>query len=143
MKYSYEVIIDKNIDQVINMFKDPNNLAKWQVGLKEMTLIQGADLEHRQKTKLVYDMNGKDVTMIETIELEDYPSTAVATYEAKNVWNRCDNHFEAKGDKTLWHMDTEFKCRGMMRLATMFGKKAFVNSTMRDMNAFKDFVENN
>ncbi|MCH4889582.1 SRPBCC family protein [Acidaminobacter sp. JC074] len=141
MKYTCEVLINKPRSEVIDLFDSVDNLYKWQDGLKSFDILEGTKGQDGLKSRMVYANNGKEMVMTETIEKFNFPDQMIAIYEANNVWNRCDNKFVDQGDKTLWIMETEFVCSGFMRLITFFGKKAFINKTSEDMNAFKRFAE--
>jgi len=141
MKYTCEILIKENRDIVVENFNKTDNLYKWQKGLKSFEILEGEPGVDGLKSKLTYEMNGKLVDMVETIEKFNFPNEMIAIYQAKNVWNRCINTFEDQGDQTLYRMETEFICSGWMRLITIFGKKMFMKQTLSDMNAFKDFVE--
>lgn len=143
MKYECEVTIYEKREDVIKLFDNVENLFKWHKGLKSFDILSGEAGVNGLKSILVYDMNGKTLEMLETIEKYNYPYEMIAIYEAKNVWNRCVNVFEEKDGKTIWKMETEFQCSGFMKLMAGVGKKMFMKQTLEDMNRFKDFVELN
>lgn len=141
MRYTCEVLIQKPREEVVKLFENPENLSKWQPTLRELIVISGEHGVDGMKSKLIYDENGKEFIMMETIETFNLPEGMTAIYEAKNVWNKCINTFEDLGNQTKWSMDTEFKCTGFMRLMTMFGKSVFTKQTQSDMERFKQFAE--
>ncbi len=141
MKYTCEIWIDLPRDQVVTLFDNVDNLYHWQEGLKSFDIISGTMGVDGLKSKLVYDMKGKEVVLVETVELFDFPGKMIAIYEAKNVWNRCVNIYEAHDGRTLWQMETEFIGSGLMRLMMLFGKKLFMKQTLDDMKRFKAFAE--
>lgn len=143
MKYTCEVTIFKNRDDVIKLFDSVENLFKWQKGLVSFDVLSGEPGVNGLKSIMVYDKNGQSLEMVETVEKFDFPNEMIAIYEAKNVWNRCVNTFEEKGKTTIWKMDTEFQFSGFMNLMAAVGKKMFMKQTLDDMNRFKDFVELN
>lgn len=143
MKYTCEVTINKSRDEVIKLFDSTENLFKWQKTLLSFDIISGEKGMDGLKSKMVYNNNGKTMEMIETIEKFNFPEQLIAIYEANKVWNRCVNTFKEDGKQTLWSMESEFVCSGFMKLMTTFGRKMFMNQTLKDMNAFKDFAENN
>ncbi len=143
MKYTCEVTINKTRDEVIKLFDSTENLYKWQKGLVSFEMISGEVGVNGLKSKMIYDENGKTMEMIETIEKFAFPNELIATYEAKNVWNRCVNTFEDSNNITVWKMESEFQCGGFMKLMTTFGKNIFMKQTLNDMNRFKEFAEKN
>ncbi len=143
MKYICEVTINKIREDVIKLFDSTENLYKWQKGLVSFEMISGEVGVNGLKSKMIYDENGKTMEMIETIEKFAFPNELIATYEAKNVWNRCVNTFEDSNNITVWKMESEFQCGGFMKLMTTFGKRIFMKQTLNDMNRFKKFAETN
>ena len=79
--------------------------------------------------------------LTETIEKRNLPDEFIAIYEAKGVWNRHENYFYDEGEQTRYVTNTEFKCTGFMRLFTLFLPGMFKKETLKQMNAFKAFVE--
>jgi len=142
MKYTTELMIDLPRDRVAELFDDPDNLAKWQVGLQSMETIEGEPGDDGAKSRLVYDENGRSVEMVETIIRRAMPEEFSAIYEAKNVRNVNVNRFyETEDGRTRWVQENEFKLRGLMVLMGIFMPGAFSKQTLKDMNRFKEFAE--
>ena len=144
MRYETEVMIDLPRARVIELFDDPDNLAKWQPGLKSFEHISGEEGQPGAKSKMIYDMSGRTVEMIETIETRDLPDEFIAIYEAKGVWNWNANRFyEAGADKTRWVLDTDFKFSGFMKIMSIFMQGTFKKQSLQTMMDFKQFAEQN
>ena len=142
MKYTEEITIDLPRERVIELFDSPDNLKKWQDGLQSFELVSGEAGKPGAKSRLLYDMNGRKVEMIETITARDLPDVFSGTYEAKGVWSHTANYFtEAGPDQTRWVTENEFKLKGMMALMGIFMRGSFPKETLRQMNAFKEFAE--
>ena len=142
MRYSKEIIIELPRDRVIDLFDNPENLSKWQPGLQSFEHLEGESGQTGAKSRLFYEMDGRNVEMIETIIKRDLPSEFSATYEAKGVMNWVYNYFSEEGsDKTRWVMDTEFKFSGMMRIMGLIMRSSFPKETLKGMNLFKEFAE--
>lgn len=142
MKYEVEVTVDLPRERMIALFDDPENLPKWQTGLKSFEFLSGDLGKPGAKSKLVYDMNGRKVEMIETITARDLPDLFSGTYEAPGVWSHTENRFyEAGPQKTRWITSNEFKFKGLMALMGIFMRASFPKQTLREMNHFKQFAE--
>jgi len=127
---------------VIKLFDNPDNMPKWQPGLQSFEPLSGDPGQPGAKSKLVYDMNGRRVEMVETISTRNLPDEFSGTYEAKGVNNWISNHFyDEDGDKTRWTMENEFKFSGVMMLMGLFMRSAIRKQTLEDMNRFKAFAE--
>jgi uncharacterized membrane protein len=143
MKYSLEIVIDKPRPKVVELFKNSENLPKWQPGLINFIPISGEAGKPGAKSKLEYDMNGRKIEMIETITVNNLPDEFSGNYETKGVFNTYQNFFYEEGsDKTKWVTVSEFQFSGIMKLMGFFMKKSFPKETQKFMNRFKEFVEN-
>jgi uncharacterized membrane protein len=142
MKYTEEVIIDLPRARVIEIFDDPENLPKWQTGLQSFELVSGEAGQPGAKSKLVYDMNGRRIEMIETIVRRDLPDEFTGTYEARGVKNWVANKFEELGaTQTRWVTENEFQFSGLMILMGFFMRGSFPKQTREEMHKFKQFAE--
>lgn len=142
MKYSCELMINLPRERVIELFDSTENLYKWQPGLQSFELIDGEPGQPGARSRMMYEMNGRSVEMIETILSRNLPDEFSGTYAAKGIMNWVYNHFhEAGPDKTRWVLDTEFKFSGLMRLMGIFMRGAFPKQTQEDMERFKAFAE--
>ena len=143
MKYTTHVEIALPRNRVIELFDNPDNYSSWQESLVGMELLEGAAGQEGARTSLEHKMGSREITMIETVTHRGLPERFTATYEAKGVWNEADNHFsELDGDRTMWKMDTEFRCSGLMWLMTNLMPGMFKKQTQATMEAFKSFAEN-
>jgi len=141
MQYSSEVIIDLPRDEMLALFDSTENLFKWQEGLQSFDHLSGEPGQPGAKSKLVFDMGGRQMEMIETITGRDLPDSMSMTYEMNGVFNTVHNRFVADGDKTRWVADHEFKFSGAMALMSLVMRGSFPKQTQATMDAFKVFAE--
>ncbi|MEL6150409.1 MAG: SRPBCC family protein [Chloroflexota bacterium] len=141
MKYETEVTIHLPRERVVTLLDDPNNLSKWQPALRSVEHIEGEVAQPGSKTRLVYDMRGREVVMIETIVSHNLPDEMSFTFEADGVHNMVQNTFYAEGERTRWVMGNQFQFSGFMRVMSLFMGGAFRKQTREDMERFKEFAE--
>ena len=142
MIYTVDIIIDKPISEVIDLFDNPDNLKKWMEGLQSFELIEGVAGEKGSKSKLVYKMGKREIEMIETIITRNLPEEFTASYEAKGVFNIVKNHFEdLNGEKTRYTTEQEFQFKGFMKIMAFIMPGAFRKQSMKYLEAFKNFAE--
>jgi uncharacterized membrane protein len=142
MEYAVELTIDLPRERVIELFDDPDNLPKWQEGLRSFEHISGELGQPGAKSRLLYDMGRRQVEMMETIEVRSLPDEFTGTYVADGVWNRVANRFFEQGDGTTrWQIDTEFRFSGFMKIMSLFMRSAFPKQTRETMESFKAFAE--
>ena len=143
MKFTTEITIDLPRQRVIELFDNPDNLAKWQSGLREFVHISGETGMPGAKSRLLYKVSGREVEMIETITVRNLPDEFSGTYEAKGVWNEVKNFFFEDGPgKTRWVSENEFRFKGLMAVMGFLMPGSFRKETQKQMNEFKRFAEN-
>lgn len=120
MKYVHELEIDCPRDRVVELYADPENWPAWQDSLAGYQIVSGSGRVEGMKTRLSNRFGGRVVEIVETVEANRLPDELVCTYEAQGAWNRVVNRFtEIAPGKTRWEFDTEFRCRGMLRVMSL------------------------
>ncbi|MEM0999898.1 MAG: SRPBCC family protein [Bacteroidota bacterium] len=142
MKYSTEVTIAQPRAKVVELFDNSDNLYQWMDGLKSFEHLSGEPGQPGAKSKLLFQMGKREVTMTETILDRELPERFSGTYEGPGVWNRVENVFqESENGKTIWVANHEFKFRGMMSVISLFMRGAFKKQTTKTMESFRAFAE--
>ena len=142
MEYHTSIELDLPRDRVIELFDDPANLPKWQKGLQSFEPVSGTPGQEGAKSRLVFDMRGSKMEMIETITRRDLPEAFDGTYEARGVFNRVENRFtELPGGRTLWESYNVFEFAGFMKLIGWLMPGSFRRQSLKYMEDFKAFVE--
>lgn len=142
MKYSAEIVINKPIDRVIELFDNPDNLFKWMEGLQRFEHLSGTPGEPGAKSKLVYKMGKRDIEMIETVLVRNLPEEFTGSYEAKGVFNIVKNRFQSIDDNTTRYItEQEFKFKGLMKCIAFLMPGAFKKQSMKYLTSFKYFAE--
>ncbi len=142
MEYKIEIEIDLPRDKLIELFDSTENLYKWQPDLLSFDHLSGEPGQVGAKSKLKYKMGKRDMEMIETITLREFPERFHGTYEAPGVYNRIENEFVAlSSHKTQWVMLSEFRFKGFMRVIGWLFPGNFKKETRKMMNNFKSFAE--
>lgn len=142
MKYTNEIIINKPVDKVIALFDNPNNLDKWMEGLQTFVHISGTPGQEGAKSLLKFKMGKREIEMIETVTVRNFPHEFSGTYEAKGVFNSVKNKFiDLPGQRTKYISEQEFKLQGFMKLFGLLMPGAFKKQSMKYLTAFKNFAE--
>lgn len=142
MRYQLEIEITAPRERVLELFLDHNNLKKWQPELVSFERTQGDGRSVGSQSKQIHKMGNKEIEMIETITVYEYPDRFSATYETDGVWNLVETWFYDEGTKTKWVVESEFKCSGiMMKLMLFLMPGMFKKQTFMFMERFKTFVE--
>ncbi len=142
MIYTCETTISQPRARVIELLEDPENLQKWQPGLLEFRNLSGTHGQTGAKSRLRQQMGNRVIEMTETVALREGLDRYNAIYEAKGVWNRVDNTFtETVEGHTHWHIETEFRCTGIVWLMSKLMPGMFRRETEKFMKNFKNFAE--
>lgn len=142
MKYTSEIMIDLPRARVVELFDDPENLAKWQEGLQSFEPLSGTPGEPGATSKLTYNINGRTLEMIETIVTRNLPDEFSGTYDAKNVHNVSRNFFIEDGpNRTRYVAENEFMFSGVMKIVGMIFGNSFKKSSDKNLLDFKTFAE--
>ena len=142
MKYSCDITIDLPRARVIELFDNADNMSKWQEGLQSFEPLEGEPGTKGATSKIHYKMGKRDIRMVETIVTSNFPDEFSATYETQGVWNIVENHFsETDAGGTQWHIDTEFRCSGFLKIMAFLMPGMFRKQTQKMMSDFKSFAE--
>lgn len=143
MKYTTEIIINKPINEVINLFDSVENLYKWMEGLENFEHISGNSGEVGAKSRLTFQMGKRKMVMIETILKKDLPNEFTGTYETKGVYNIVRNRFEKIDEKqTKYISENEFIFSSFfMKLFGILAPGLFKKQSMKYLENFKHFAE--
>ena len=144
MKFKLELSINKSRTEVWKAFDDPEKMNIWQPSLLQHELISGLRGQPGAVSKLTYKQGEREFSLIETVTARDEPNSLDGLYENEFANNTIRNKFIQQGsDQTLWVTETEYKFKTLfMKIAGPLRKKNFVIRTERDMQRFKEMVEN-
>jgi len=144
MKYSVEIEINKSIEKIIPLFDSVEHLDKWMEGLKSFEHLSGTPGQVGSKSKLVFQMGRRQISMIETITVKNLPHEFSGTYQADGVFNIVKNKFVKISDnKTKYISEQEFQFKGIfMKLMGFLFPGMFKKQSMKYLTNFKNFVEN-
>jgi uncharacterized protein YndB with AHSA1/START domain len=142
MKHKTEVMIDADRDTVWRFFDNPDNITKWQPTLRSCQHVSGAPGQPDAVSELVYDENGREVVLTETITARREPEFLGGTYESKWGTVVILNLFEQTDDgRTRWSSNSSHRFRGLMRFLALFMAKSICGRIDSDMQRFKLLVE--
>ena len=144
MKTRNEVEIDADPETVWQAFDNVDNLGKWQPTLKSFTHVSGTPGEPGAVSELVYDENGREVVMTETMTEKRKPDFMAGFYDS--AWSKATivNHFEATDHGgTRWVMYANHQFKGFFRILGWMFRKSIRGRTDDWMQRFKLLVESN
>ncbi len=145
MKFECHVDIDAPRDKVIELFDNFDNLKEWQDGFIRHEHIEGVSGQPGAKTRMFYEMRGKEMELIEIVEVRDLPHEFSGTYVHKSMTNTLKNYFEELdgGTRTRYRSIchyTELNGFIVKTMAFLF-PGIFKKQVQKWMDQFKAFVE--
>jgi carbon monoxide dehydrogenase subunit G len=142
MKFRNEIVIDSDQASVWAAFDNPENMKAWQPTLESFTRKSGEVGKAGTVAELVYDENGREVKLIETITERREPHFMAGTYESDIGNALIVNHFEDVGNgRTRWVMYGNHSFKGFFRLLSIFFASSVRKRNVDLMNNFKLFAE--
>jgi hypothetical protein len=146
MKYTICIEIEAALEDVIPAFDNPDNWPKWRDGFISAEPLRGHPGAEGSQTTLVNRVGGRDTVMIETVERKHLPDEMSCIYEAPGfwlgAWNRVTNRFlPLDSGRSEWQFDSEFRCKGVLKVMSALMPNMFRDATLEEMNKFKAFVE--
>ena len=143
MKYTCTVIINRPINEVVELWKNEDNFNKWQDGFKSIEHISGIPNTVGAKSKIILDDNRR-IDLVETIVSNNLPEEKIAIYEHIHMVNTQTTRFRSLGEnKTRYISEVEYtELKGFMLklMAKLFPGK-FKQQSQKWMDQFKAFAE--
>lgn len=143
MKYQVEVEVNLSRDKVIALFENTESLKSWMPNLVSFEHLSGEPGQVGAQSKFVVSQGSKNCELIETITLRNLPEQFEGTYETSGMWNEVKNEFvDIDNRKTRWIAHNEFRSdKLMMKLVMLLMPGAFKKESLKFMNSFKEFAE--
>ena len=142
MKQKFEITVDAGVDAVWAAFTNPDNMGRWVQNFKSITPKSGKPGQPGSTAEVVFDENGKEVVLTETVTERREKSFFAGDYESPHGKTHIVHHFEAVDDNTTrWTSWCRFTFSGFMKVFSIFMGGAIRKRTEGDMARFKLMVE--
>lgn len=144
MKFTCTVIIEKPINQVADLFINPDNLKEYQDGFLRKELVSGTPAEEGAISKMFYQQGKRKMEITETVILNNLPHEFSGFYHHIHTDNTMTNRFTSLSEnKTRYDAEIEYiALRGFMVKAMAFlFPSMFKKQVQKWLDQFKVFVE--
>jgi hypothetical protein len=142
MKLTFETLINKNRDLVWDCFDIPDNLPKWQSNLKSFQRKTGEPGQVGAVSDLIYEEDGKEITMTETITVRNIPDELEAIYETEGIRYITKNKFVKVDENTTnWIIESNVEFSGKLKLFSSLISKYLKKRMNENVQGFKQLVE--
>lgn len=115
MKYTTNIIIDKPVNELVDLYNNEENIYKWMKGLTKIERLEGIPGEEGSTSMIYFETGKRKMQMKETIITKNFPEELAVTYEAKGVWNKVITRFEDADGKTNFINEQEFQFKGFRK----------------------------
>jgi uncharacterized protein YndB with AHSA1/START domain len=108
--------IRRDVDTVRAAVADAETLAEWQPTLKCLRVVSGHRGEAGSVSELVYDENGREVRLEETVTDSRNPELLELTYRGGQAVSRLRHWFASPAPgETVWTVDCNVRFHGLWR----------------------------
>jgi hypothetical protein len=144
MKFTLELPINKTRSDVWKAFDNPETMKKWQPSLISFEPVSGTQGQPGALSKLTYKENEREFSLMEKVTHRDELKRLDGVYENNFADNIIRKTFlEQSMGRTLWVLETKFRFKTLiMRILGPLMKKNLIARTQKDMERFKEMVEN-
>ncbi len=142
-KYTHEAIINRPIEEVIELFIKPEYFTDWQPDLKDYEVYEGQPCTTGAKARLRYATNdGDSILLREIVQENGLPQFYKVRYDTDGVHLYQTNWFEdAGGGKTLYRVENQFNTEGLMTVVSWFQPNHFKKQGEKLVESFKEYAE--
>jgi len=142
MKMTFETEIRVSRELVWAIFDNPDMLSRWQPSLESFTRVAGDPGQPGAVSELVYNENGKKVTMTETVTERRKPHFMAGTYDNYRATSLIVSHFEEIDDNTTRFISySNMNFKGIMKILSLFVARSIRARVEADLSRFKLLVE--
>ena len=119
-------------------------MKEWMEGLQKVEHISGEPGKAGAKSKLHFLHKKREMVLTETILEENLPKQIKFSYESPMGYNEVEMEFEPIGDSQVKQINNSyFELKGFMKIMGVFMKGAFKKQSLKYLDAFKQYAENN
>ena len=144
MKFTCTVIINKPINQVADLFINPDNLKEYQDGFLGKEIVSGKPTEVGTVSKMYYKQGKRDMIIKETVTSNNLPHEFTGFYHHIHMDNTMTNRFTSLSEnQTQYDAEVEYTAmHGFMVKAMAFlFPSMFKKQVQKWLDQFKIFVE--
>jgi hypothetical protein len=145
MNYTFATEINAPRERVAELAGNPENRKHWMEGLESDEPLSGTPGTPGATSRLVFKTGKVHITMIGTLLARNLPEELSERFEASNMVTRATTRFVVLAPhKTRYISEQAFHFKGPFN--TLVGwllQREFKNQTLRHMENFKRFAEQN
>jgi hypothetical protein len=145
MKFTSQMDIGAPRQRVVDLFRNPDNLSKWQDGFQSTEHVCGEPGTIGAQKKMFYSHNGCEMELLETITVNNLPDEFSALYQHVHMENTMTSRFVEldNGQATRFICEVEYtRFNGIMpRIIAFFFPGMFRKQAQKWFDQFKAHAE--
>lgn len=137
MIYEKEVVLNTTPEKIKALLLDYDQYHLWQPTFKGINKVKGKIGQTGFVGIMNYSYHDELLQSKITIDRNDLPAYLVEIFETNEIYNRCVHHFINQDNGVLWQQTVFVDLAKHSKVQ----KNRFEESTLKNMNAFKQFIE--
>ena len=138
MKVQVDLDIDLPRDQVLELYRNPDNLKNWFIGFREFNHLSGRPCAIGSRFEVKFRVGNMNISVEEKITRNDLPEEIWYEEHTEGITNLQKNLFIDVGENTTkWVIISNYESDYIKHI----GLSAFKKKTLKFMNSFKRFAE--
>lgn len=138
MKIQVELDINLPRHQVLERYRNPDNLKEWFIGFREFNHLAGRPCAINSRFEVVFRVGNMTIRVEETITRNDLPEEIWYEEYTEGITNLQKNLFIEVDEKTTkWVIISNYESEYIHYI----GLSAFKKKTLKFMRSFKRYVE--
>jgi len=143
MTFTITVPVAKPKDFVSSLYADPAQYSHWMQGLTRVEPVSGEPGKKGAVSRLHFDLNGRKMSMTETIADSRLPDVHVVIFDTNGVHHTTTTRFEAMdANHTRIIAEQQFRFSSFfMKMMGWLMPKAFKTQGTQFLESFKKYAE--
>lgn len=140
---SVSVTVNAPVSKSYSVFRNPDNMGKWMDNFKSFKNVSGGDNEVGSKWEIVFDENGRDLVMVETVTAIEHDKLFAFDVEDSFAKFHIEIKFEEVNGQTVITQNTTGAGESIAAKSMMAIMKGQINKQNEKMyNRLKTLIEN-
>jgi hypothetical protein len=141
--YTLEVEINCPRERVLELFDDPESMAKWQDGFESFEPLSGEPGQEGATARITYLQGKRKIELIETVSRRKFPEEFHGRYSWQGGSNTLENYFLELGpERTLWRSTCDYEFSSLLlKLIGLLMPGSFKKQNLGFMMNFKALCE--
>ncbi len=140
--FQIESKINAPLDKVYHAFSDVSEIPKWKPYVTSCEILDISPANAISVRKINQDISGRKIYSVETVLVANEPVEYKSRFESNGGTVLQSSTFRAvSSTETIWTYESQFNQKWFVKVFTFFLRNLYKNSADREIEAFKQYVE--